>query len=85
MLLPISGFRSIEYQEKIFFNLKAERKQTAYDRALVSAPPGHSEHHTGYAIDISTPSIGGEKRGGGRGGGGGSSTTHSYTANILFS
>ena len=57
-LLPISGFRSVEYQEKIFFNLKAERKQTAADRALVSAPPGHSEHHTGYAIDISTPSIG---------------------------
>ena len=58
VLVPISGFRSIEYQEKLFFGLKAERKQTALDRALVSAPPGHSEHHTGYAIDISDPSIG---------------------------
>jgi D-alanyl-D-alanine carboxypeptidase len=57
-LIPVSGFRSIEYQEKLFFTLKAERKQTAMDRALVSAPPGHSEHHTGYAIDISCPSIG---------------------------
>jgi len=46
-LVPMSGFRSIEYQEALFFGLKAERGQTALERSLVSAPPGHSEHHTG--------------------------------------
>ena len=26
--------------------------QSSRERALVSAPPGFSEHHTGYALDI---------------------------------
>ena len=26
--------------------------QTPEERAKVSAPPGHSEHATGYAVDI---------------------------------
>lgn len=51
-LVPLSGFRSQAEQEEIFFNLKAERGQDAQTRAEVSAPPGYSEHHTGYAIDI---------------------------------
>ncbi len=51
-LVPLSGFRSQAEQEQIFFNLKAERGQDAQTRAEVSAPPGYSEHHTGYAIDI---------------------------------
>ncbi len=51
-LVPLSGFRSIEDQQYLFFEVKAERGQTASDRAEVSAPPGYSEHHTGYAIDI---------------------------------
>lgn len=51
-LVPLSGFRSVETQKDLFFNVKAERGQTASERAKVSAPPGHSEHHTGYAIDI---------------------------------
>ncbi|MEM6402747.1 MAG: M15 family metallopeptidase [Cyanobacteria bacterium P01_D01_bin.116] len=51
-LVPISGFRSIEEQEKLFFNIGAQRNQTPAERASVSAPPGHSEHHTGYAVDV---------------------------------
>ena len=51
-LVPVSGFRSIEDQEYLFFEIKAERGQVASTRAEVSAPPGYSEHHTGYAIDI---------------------------------
>lgn len=51
-LMPLSGFRSIEDQEYLFFEVKAQRGQVPAQRAEVSAPPGHSEHHTGYAIDI---------------------------------
>lgn len=51
-LVPISGFRSITDQQDLYFNVKAERGQTAAERAQVSAPPGYSEHHTGYAVDI---------------------------------
>jgi len=51
-LVPLSGFRSQEEQEYLFFGIKAERGQHAHTRAEVSAPPGYSEHHTGYAIDI---------------------------------
>jgi zinc D-Ala-D-Ala carboxypeptidase len=52
ILIPISGFRSIQEQEQIFFVIGAQRNQTPAQRAAVSAPPGHSEHHTGYAVDI---------------------------------
>ncbi len=51
-LVPLSGFRSIEDQKQLFFGVKAKRNQTAAQRATVSAPPGYSEHHTGYALDI---------------------------------
>ncbi|MEA5594559.1 M15 family metallopeptidase [Rivularia sp. UHCC 0363] len=51
-LVPISGFRSIKEQEQLFFQVGATRNQTPAQRASVSAPPGHSEHHTGYAVDI---------------------------------
>ncbi len=51
-IVPISGFRSISQQKQLFFDVKAKRGQTAEERALVSAPPGHSEHHTGYAVDV---------------------------------
>ncbi len=51
-LILLSGYRSHALQESIFFNIKSKRNQTATQRALVSAPPGHSEHSTGYAIDI---------------------------------
>lgn len=51
-LVPLSGYRSHAEQETVFFSLKAARGQNAQTRAEVSAPPGYSEHHTGYAIDI---------------------------------
>ncbi len=52
ILTPISGFRSVDSQDYLFFGVKEQRVQDASKRAEVSAPPGYSEHHTGYAIDI---------------------------------
>ncbi|MCC5626638.1 D-alanyl-D-alanine carboxypeptidase family protein, partial [Nostoc sp. CHAB 5715] len=52
ILVPISGFRSVKYQEQLFFAVGAQRNQTPAERAALSAPPGHSEHHTGYAVDV---------------------------------
>jgi zinc D-Ala-D-Ala carboxypeptidase len=51
-LTALSAFRSVQEQETVFFGVKEERSQTVSERADVSAPPGNSEHHTGYAIDI---------------------------------
>ncbi len=48
----ISGFRSITEQQELFFAISKQRNQTPAERAKVSAPPGHSEHHTGYALDF---------------------------------
>lgn len=52
ILVPISGFRSLNDQENIFFGVKEKRGEVTTKRAEVSAPPGYSEHHTGYALDI---------------------------------
>ena len=52
ILTPISAFRDDQTQEHLFFGIKEQRVQDAAKRAEVSAPPGYSEHHTGYAIDI---------------------------------
>lgn len=51
-LVPLSAFRSVQDQQDLFFQISRERNQRPEERAAVSAPPGHSEHHTGYAIDI---------------------------------
>jgi len=51
-LQVLSAFRSIELQRSLFFDVKAERNQDAHTRAKVSAPPGYSEHSTGYAVDL---------------------------------
>lgn len=48
----VSAFRSLEDQDYLYFKVKAERGQSAKTRAEVSAPPGYSEHHTGYAVDL---------------------------------
>ncbi len=48
----LSGFRSIDLQRDIFYENKSIRNQTAVERSMVSAPPGYSEHSTGYAIDV---------------------------------
>jgi D-alanyl-D-alanine carboxypeptidase len=54
VLLLVSAFRSLEYQRQIF-----ERKLQAGDSLerilMVNVPPGYSEHHTGRAIDVTTP------------------------------
>ena len=51
-LVFLSGYRSIKLQNEIFYSLKSFRNQEAAERARVSAPPGYSEHSTGFAIDI---------------------------------
>ncbi|MEB3262896.1 MAG: M15 family metallopeptidase [Synechococcus sp.] len=51
-LVVLSAFRSIDLQKEIFFDVKSERNQSALERAQVSAPPGFSEHSTGYAVDL---------------------------------
>ncbi|MBN3908375.1 MAG: D-alanyl-D-alanine carboxypeptidase family protein [Nostoc sp. NMS1] len=56
-LVPISGFRSVKDQEQLFFGVSAQRNQTPAERAALSAPPGHSEHHTGYAVDVGDGSV----------------------------
>ncbi len=50
-LVLISGFRSVEAQRELF-NRQIQRKGGVGVAALWSAPPGYSEHHTGYALDI---------------------------------
>ncbi|MBH8572750.1 D-alanyl-D-alanine carboxypeptidase family protein [Nostocaceae cyanobacterium CENA369] len=57
ILAPISGFRSVKEQEQLFFSVGAQRNQTPAQRAALSAPPGHSEHHTGYAMDVGDGSV----------------------------
>ena len=56
-LTPVSGFRDCDKQHALFFAGAADRGQSLQKRALVSAPPGFSEHHTGYALDISCPEV----------------------------
>ena len=51
-LVFLSGYRSINLQNDIFYSLKSLRNQEAAERARVSAPPGYSELSTGFAIDI---------------------------------
>ncbi len=51
-LVPLSGFRSRSAQSYVFYAIADQRGQTLQQRARYAAPPGHSEHHTGYAIDI---------------------------------
>lgn len=48
----LSAFRSLKLQRELFFDVKSERNQSARARARVSAPPGYSEHSTGYAVDL---------------------------------
>lgn len=51
-LMVLSAFRPAALQQELFFDVKSERNQSALQRARVSAPPGFSEHSTGYAIDL---------------------------------
>jgi D-alanyl-D-alanine carboxypeptidase len=51
-LAILSAHRSLALQKQLFFDVKAERNQTSLERARVSAPPGFSEHSTGFAVDL---------------------------------
>jgi len=53
-LQVVSAFRSIEYQLGIV-RRKLERGQQIEAILRVSAAPGYSEHHSGRALDITTP------------------------------
>ena len=53
-LLMVSGYRSIDYQARLI-RKKINAGQSVSEVLEVSAAPGHSEHHTGRAIDIATP------------------------------
>jgi D-alanyl-D-alanine carboxypeptidase len=50
-IIPISGFRTIEQQQKLFQE-QIKRRNSVEAAAKLSAPPGYSEHHTGFAIDL---------------------------------
>ncbi|MEM9218281.1 MAG: M15 family metallopeptidase [Cyanobacteria bacterium P01_F01_bin.150] len=50
-VVPASAYRTIDRQRKLFDN-QVKRKGSAEAAAKSSAPPGFSEHHTGYAVDL---------------------------------
>lgn len=54
ILMIVSGFRSVEYQARLI-RRKINAGQLVSDILSVNAAPGHSEHHTGRAIDIASP------------------------------
>jgi zinc D-Ala-D-Ala carboxypeptidase len=56
-MVAISAFRSVKDQNQLFFGVGAQRNQTPAERAALSAPPGYSEHHTGYAVDIGDAAV----------------------------
>lgn len=54
-LYGVSGYRSYDRQKAIYDSNVATRGEEETNR--YSAKPGHSEHQTGLAMDVSTPSI----------------------------
>lgn len=53
-LFIVSAFRSIDHQTELV-RRKLEAGTPVEEILSVCAPPGFSEHHTGCAIDLSTP------------------------------
>ena len=53
-LIPVSGFRSIARQTEIIRGHLASGRPLDDILRLVAAP-GYSEHHTGHAVDLTTP------------------------------
>lgn len=51
-LLATSAFRTLEYQQQVYVQYVKERGEEM--AKLYVADPGCSEHHTGYAVDLST-------------------------------
>ncbi|MCU5404248.1 M15 family metallopeptidase [Bacillus cereus] len=54
-LYAISGFRSEQYQKSVYKRNVETQGQVQAD--TVSAKPGHSEHQTGLAMDVSAKSV----------------------------
>ena len=50
-IVPASAFRSVEKQQKLF-ERRIQRQGSPEAAAKSVAPPGFSEHHTGYAVDF---------------------------------
>ena len=50
----VSAYRSVDYQAGIL-RRKLEQGQSVDDILRVSAAPGYSEHHSGRAVDLTTP------------------------------
>jgi D-alanyl-D-alanine carboxypeptidase len=53
-LQVVSAYRSVEHQEGIL-RRKLEKGDAIDDILCVSAAPGFSEHHSGRALDLTTP------------------------------
>lgn len=52
----VSGYRSVSRQAKII-RAKLKAGQSIDDIFELFAPPGFSEHHSGHAVDLSTPGV----------------------------
>ncbi len=52
-LLALSGYRSFDYQSQVF----ARSAQNTGGVSQWSARPGESEHQTGLAMDVASPSV----------------------------
>lgn len=53
---PVSAFRSVDYQSALVQN-KLDKGQSIEAILQVSAAPGFSEHHSGRAVDLTTPNF----------------------------
>lgn len=53
-LQPVSAFRGVAYQVEVI-RRKLAAGRSIDDILAVNAAPGYSEHHTGRALDITTP------------------------------
>lgn len=56
ILLPVSAFRGVAYQVEVI-RRKLAAGRSIEDILQVNAAPGYSEHHTGRALDITTPGV----------------------------
>lgn len=56
VLQVVSGFRSFEHQRRLL-RRKLDRGQSLASVLQVNALPGYSEHHSGRALDLTTPGV----------------------------
>ena len=53
-LRPVSAFRTVEEQRYLWERQIGRQGGSEERAARISAPPGHSEHHTGLTVDINS-------------------------------